>query len=96
MHAIDHLDDGSPIELTITINEKEGSAVFDFEGTGTEMIGKPQRLFEAFRRQEANLDRQAISTLRLPSLTVLSFTVYVLWLIWMYVHHFEFRRLGSL
>lgn len=39
LHAKDHLDDGSPIELTVTINEKEGSAVFDFEGTGSEMIG---------------------------------------------------------
>ena len=39
LHAKDFLDDGSPIELTVEINETEGSAVFDFEGTGTEMIG---------------------------------------------------------
>ena len=39
LHAKDFLDDGSPIELMVEINEKEGSAVFDFEGTGTEMIG---------------------------------------------------------
>lgn len=39
LHAIDHLDDGSPIELHVDINEEDGSAVFDFEGTGLEMIG---------------------------------------------------------
>ncbi|GJN93254.1 hypothetical protein Rhopal_006301-T1 [Rhodotorula paludigena] len=36
LHAIDYMDDGSPIELTITIDPNEGSAVFDFEGTGPE------------------------------------------------------------
>lgn len=35
--ARDYMDDGSPIELKITINEKEGSAIFDFEGTGPEV-----------------------------------------------------------
>ncbi|GAA5924884.1 uncharacterized protein JCM15063_005758 [Sporobolomyces koalae] len=39
LHAVDHLDDGTPIELTVTINENEGSAVFDFEGTGPEIYG---------------------------------------------------------
>lgn len=36
LHAIDHMDDGSPIELRITIDQDTGSAVFDFEGTGPE------------------------------------------------------------
>jgi hypothetical protein len=36
LHAIDYMDDGSPIELTITIDRETGSAVFAFEGTGTE------------------------------------------------------------
>ena len=36
LHAIDHMDDGSPIALTITINRETGDAVFDFEGTGAE------------------------------------------------------------
>ncbi|BGP19682.1 hypothetical protein JCM10213_001858 [Rhodosporidiobolus nylandii] len=36
LHAIDYMDDGSPIELTITIDKETGSAVFDFEGTGPE------------------------------------------------------------
>ena len=39
LHAIDHLDDGTPIELSITINENEGSAIFDFAGTGPEIYG---------------------------------------------------------
>ena len=39
LHAKDYLDDGSCIELKVLINEKEGSAIFDFEGTGNEMIG---------------------------------------------------------
>ncbi|KAF9787777.1 Hydantoinase B/oxoprolinase [Thelephora terrestris] len=39
LHAIDYLDDGSPIELKIGIDEKEGSAVMDFTGTGCEIRG---------------------------------------------------------
>ncbi|KAK7049945.1 hypothetical protein VNI00_005375 [Paramarasmius palmivorus] len=39
LHAIDHMDDGSPIELTISIDPETGSAIFDFEGTGPEMRG---------------------------------------------------------
>ncbi|KAL1405678.1 hypothetical protein Q8F55_009317 [Vanrija albida] len=39
LHAIDYLDDGSPINLTIDIDENTGSAVFDFEGTGPELRG---------------------------------------------------------
>ena len=30
--AEDQMDDGSVIKLAVTINRKEGSAVFDFEG----------------------------------------------------------------
>lgn len=30
LHAIDYMDDGSPIELTVDINVKNGTAVFDF------------------------------------------------------------------
>ncbi|KAJ7267386.1 Hydantoinase B/oxoprolinase [Mycena rebaudengoi] len=37
--AIDYLDDGSPIQLKVDINESEGSAVLDFEGTGCEVRG---------------------------------------------------------
>ena len=35
VHAEDFLDDGSKICLKITLNKSTGSAVFDFEGTGT-------------------------------------------------------------
>jgi 5-oxoprolinase (ATP-hydrolysing) len=37
--ATDHLDDGSPIVLTITIDPQAGSAVFDFAGTGAQLYG---------------------------------------------------------
>ena len=30
--AEDQMDDGSAIRLAVTINRKEGSAIFDFEG----------------------------------------------------------------
>uniref|UniRef100_A0AAQ5YX05 5-oxoprolinase, ATP-hydrolysing n=1 Tax=Amphiprion ocellaris TaxID=80972 RepID=A0AAQ5YX05_AMPOC len=35
----DLMDDGTAIRLRVQINEKEGSAVFDFTGTGTEVWG---------------------------------------------------------
>ena len=37
--AEDHLDDGTPIVLNITINRKAGTALFDFTGTGPEIYG---------------------------------------------------------
>ncbi|KAK9371065.1 Hydantoinase B/oxoprolinase-domain-containing protein [Lipomyces kononenkoae] len=39
LHANDHMDDGSFICLTIGINGEDGTAVFDFTGTGPEMYG---------------------------------------------------------
>ena len=39
VHAIDFMDDGSPIELTVTIDKDTGSAVFDFTGTGPQVRG---------------------------------------------------------
>ncbi|KAJ4172865.1 hypothetical protein NW754_003069 [Fusarium falciforme] len=38
LEALDFMDDGTPIKLKITIDE-EGSAVFDFAGTGPEVRG---------------------------------------------------------
>lgn len=38
-HAVDHMDDGTPIELTIDIDPATGSACFDFEGTGPQVLG---------------------------------------------------------
>jgi 5-oxoprolinase (ATP-hydrolysing) len=37
--ATDYLDDGTPISLKISINREEGSAIFDFTGTGPEIFG---------------------------------------------------------
>ncbi|KAI5302577.1 hypothetical protein KEM56_000551 [Ascosphaera pollenicola] len=37
LHARDFMDDGTPIVLTIDINEENSTAVFDFEGTGPEV-----------------------------------------------------------
>lgn len=37
--AEDHMDDGSPIQLCVQINLSQGSAVFDFSGTGPEVFG---------------------------------------------------------
>ncbi|KAK9459642.1 Hydantoinase B/oxoprolinase-domain-containing protein [Lipomyces oligophaga] len=39
LRAVDYMDDGSPIHLTIDINAENGTAVFDFTGTGPEMYG---------------------------------------------------------
>ncbi|KAL4631017.1 5-oxoprolinase isoform X1 [Arapaima gigas] len=39
VEAEDYMDDGTPIRLRVQINEEEGSAVFDFMGTGTEVWG---------------------------------------------------------
>ncbi|PWN52420.1 Hydantoinase B/oxoprolinase [Violaceomyces palustris] len=37
LHAIDYMDDGTPIQLEVTIDPEHGSAIFDFEGTGPEV-----------------------------------------------------------
>ena len=37
--AVDFMDDGSPIQLKITIDADEGKAIFDFNGTGPEVYG---------------------------------------------------------
>lgn len=39
LDAVDYMDDGTPICLKITIDGSNGSAVFDFEGTGPEVFG---------------------------------------------------------
>ena len=33
------MDDGTPIRLKVTVNPKDGSAVFDFTGTGPMVYG---------------------------------------------------------
>ena len=37
--AVDRMDDGSVIKLALTIDRKDGSAIFDFTGTDPEMYG---------------------------------------------------------
>ncbi|KAL2758036.1 hypothetical protein ACRALDRAFT_2119105 [Sodiomyces alcalophilus JCM 7366] len=39
LQAIDFMDDGSPIQLKVTIDADKGEAVFDFTGTGPEVYG---------------------------------------------------------
>lgn len=39
LSAIDHMDDGSPIQLRISIDPDKGEATFDFDGTGPEVYG---------------------------------------------------------
>lgn len=39
LSATEFMDDGTPISLTVSIDEKNGTAVFDFSGTGYEVYG---------------------------------------------------------
>jgi len=39
INATEYLDDGSPINLTLSIDRSDGSAIFDFTGTGAELWG---------------------------------------------------------
>lgn len=39
LRAVDHMDDGSPIELKVQIDAEKGEALFDFTGTGPEVYG---------------------------------------------------------
>ncbi|OIW26936.1 hydantoinase B/oxoprolinase [Coniochaeta ligniaria NRRL 30616] len=37
--AVDYMDDGTPIKLTVSIKPEDGSATFDFTGTGPQVMG---------------------------------------------------------
>lgn len=39
LSAVDYMDDGTPICLTVTIDPQTGSAVLDFTGTGPQVLG---------------------------------------------------------
>lgn len=39
LSAIDYMDDGSPIQLKVSIDAEKGEATFDFEGSGPEVYG---------------------------------------------------------
>lgn len=39
LSAVDYMDDGTPIQLKVSIDQEDGSATFDFSGTGQEVYG---------------------------------------------------------
>lgn len=39
MQSSDRMDDGTEVRLAVTIDRRDGSAVFDFEGTGPQVYG---------------------------------------------------------
>ncbi|KFY84215.1 hypothetical protein V500_09499 [Pseudogymnoascus sp. VKM F-4518 (FW-2643)] len=39
LQSIDYMDDGTAIQLKVTIEPESGAAIFDFEGTGSEVYG---------------------------------------------------------
>jgi N-methylhydantoinase B/oxoprolinase/acetone carboxylase alpha subunit len=39
VECADRMDDGTPICLAVTIDRRNGSAIFDFEGTGPQVYG---------------------------------------------------------
>ena len=48
--AVDYMDDGSPIRLKITIDANKGEAIFDFDGTGSEVYGKKRKVRNSRRK----------------------------------------------
>lgn len=50
LSAIDYMDDGTPIQLQVSIDAEKGEAVFDFDGTGPEVYGelRERSLYTAF------------------------------------------------
>ena len=65
LRAVDYMDDGSPISLVITIDAEKGEAIFDFDGTGPEVYGKPS----IPSISDVLIQDQEISTLPKPSPT---------------------------
>lgn len=50
LRCTDYLDDGSPIALRVDINVKDGTAHFDFTGTGPQVrSARSKRLFTYLR-----------------------------------------------
>lgn len=48
LSALDHMDDGTPIKLKISIDAEQGEAIFDFDGTGPEVYGGFTDLYRDF------------------------------------------------
>ena len=44
LEAVDYMDDGTPIQLKVDIDENTGGAVCNFEGTGPEAYGTYSRM----------------------------------------------------
>lgn len=40
LRAVDYMDDGTPIQLQVSIDAEKGEAIFDFDGTGPEVYGE--------------------------------------------------------
>lgn len=58
IEATEFMDDGSPIKLKITINGEDGSADFDFTGTGPEVYGRPSFPFSSHNPLILMFDRK--------------------------------------
>lgn len=82
LKAIDHMDDGTPIQLEVTINEEEGSAVFDFEGTGPAVLGNVSVARCSLWPNGDPIAHSRSSTVQHPSSTAPSSTAYELSLTW--------------
>lgn len=83
LSAIDYMDDGSPIQLKITIDAEKGEAVFDFDGTGPEVYGlflnsiRTRNFFfihasnRSFRKHQCPRSSHILSRYLLPPLSYL-------------------------
>jgi 5-oxoprolinase (ATP-hydrolysing) len=77
LEATEYMDDGSPIQLKITINDTEGTADFDFTGTGPEVYGRcasAQSHYPKLMGLTLNHDNQEVPTRPRPSPTLQSST----------------------
>jgi 5-oxoprolinase (ATP-hydrolysing) len=54
LEAVDYMDDGTPIQLKVTIDESTGGAIFDFEGTGPEAYGTTPPVYTIVKSTNAN------------------------------------------
>ena len=79
IHAADYMDDGTPIMLKVTIDRSDGSAIFDFTGTGPEVYGEPTLLGHRGNTQRTD-EVQEIGMLQLRFVTRRSYSPYVVWL----------------
>lgn len=79
INAVDYMDDGTPIMLRVTIDRSDGSAIFDFTGTGPEVYGEPTLLGHRGNTQRTD-EVQEIGMLQLRFVTRRSYSPYAVWL----------------